>query len=83
MLKPRCFLDIESNLVAKKGSGLGSQYLVWACTLIVFSPNTNPLTTTKYQGPQTCISSSDLYFKIRSLLSSLLIYRNFPAVWQS
>ena len=32
------------------------------CTLIVFPPNTNPLTTTKYQGPQTCISSSDLYF---------------------
>ena len=43
------------------------------CTLIVFSPNTTPLTTTKYQGPQTCISSSDLYFKIQSMPSSLLI----------
>ena len=58
-------------------------YTVLYCTLIVFSPNTIPLTTTKYQVPQTCISSSDLYFKIRGLLCSLLIYRNFPAVWRS
>ena len=37
----------------------------------------------KYQSPyyHQIPGSSDLYFKIRSLLSSLLIYRNFPAVW--
>ena len=28
MLKPRSFLDIWSNLLAKKESGLGNQYLV-------------------------------------------------------